>query len=100
MEQTSSRKNKVNILGTISLSISILIYLLIFNWFFQITPYQELQGMPLMISPLIGLVGLCLGIISYKKHHDSITKISLVINAILIPLPFLYWYFGTLFWGP
>lgn len=100
MEQTSLRKSNVNILGIISLCISLLIYLLILNWFFQITPYQKLEGMPLMISPLIGLAGLCLGVMSYKKHHDCIAKISLVMNTILIPLPFLYWYFVTLFWGP
>lgn len=100
MAQISSRKNKVNLLGIISLSTSLITYLLILNWFFSITPYQKLEGMPLMIAPIIGLLGLCLGIISYKKFPDNLTKISLASNTILLVLPFLYWTLGTLFFGP
>lgn len=42
-----------NIIGIISISISAIIFMFILNCFFKITPYQELQGLPLMIAPLI-----------------------------------------------
>ena len=99
MENKPSLNNKVNLTGVISLSMSLVVYLLILNWFFRITPYQKLQGMPLLIAPLIGLIGLFLGFISLNKYHNNLAKWWLISNTILLILPFLYWTLGTLFFG-
>lgn len=99
MENQPSLKNKVNLTGAISLSMSLVVYLLILNWFFRITPYQKLEGMPLLIAPFIGLIGLYLGYISHNKYPNNLAKWSLISNAILIIFPFLYWTLGTLFFG-
>lgn len=99
MGNIPSQKNKVNLLDVISLSISLINYLLILNWFFSITPFQKLEGMPLLIAPLIGLFGLCLGSISYKKYPNNLAKLSIICNTILLILPFLYWTLGTLLFG-
>lgn len=99
MENKPSLKNKVNLTGIISFSMSLVVYLLILNWFFRITPYQKLQGMPLLIAPLIGSIGLYLGYISHNKYPNNLAKWSLISNTILIILPFLYWTLGTLFLG-
>lgn len=99
MEDKPSLKNKANLTGVISLSMSLVVYLLILNWFFKMTPYQKLEGMPLLVAPLIGLIGLYFGYISHNKYPNNLVKWSLISNAILIILPFLYWTLGTLFFG-
>lgn len=99
MEDKPSLKNKANLTGVISLSMSLVVYLLILNWFFKMIPYQKLEGMPLLVAPLIGLIGLYFGYISHKKYPNNLAKWSLISNAILIILPFLYWTLGTWFFG-
>lgn len=99
MEDKPSLKNKENLTGVISLSMSLVVYLMILNWFFKMTPYQKLEGIPLLVAPLIGLIGLYFGYISHKKYPNNLAKWGLISNAILIILPFLYWTLGTLFFG-
>lgn len=100
MKYGKSLKNSGSILGILSVSISLIVLLLILNWFFEITPYQKLQGMPLMITPFTSTIGIVLSIMSLKKSHNIISKIGLISNAILFVLPFLYWTVGTLVFGP
>jgi hypothetical protein len=99
MESKSSQKNNGNVASIISLMIPIALFLLIFNWFFRITPYQKLQGIPILIAPYAGIVGIILGFISSRKSRNNLAKFSIVINSILVVLPFLYWLLGTLVFG-
>lgn len=100
MENKSSLKGHGKFIGILSISIPIIVSLLILNWIFKITPYQKLQGMPLLIAPFTSLIGFILGCISFSKSHNSLVKWSIVINTILFISPFLYWTIGALIFGP
>ena len=99
MKSKSSIKNIENILGIISFTIPLIIFMLILNWFFKITPYQKLEGMPLLIAPFIGLIGLIFSLMSLKKSSSKFIKIGIISNTILLVLPFLYMLLGTLIDG-
>lgn len=88
-----------NMLSTISICIPMVIFILILNWFFKITPYQKLQGLPLMISIFVCPIAIILGIVSSKISNNRFWKIGVIFNLILFFLPFLYWFFGTLIFG-
>lgn len=88
-----------NTLGIISLVIPTVILILILNWFFQITPYQRLEGMPLLITPFICPISIILGIISIKITPNKWVKLGVIVNVILFFAPSAYWHFGTLFFG-
>jgi len=75
-------------------------FMLILNWFFEITPYQKLEGMALMLTPLICPIGILFGVLSIKITPNKLKKWSIIFNGILIALPFLYWTLGTLVFGP
>ncbi len=92
-------KNTRNTLGIISFTIPLISFMFILNWFFKITPYQKLEGMPLMLTPLICPIGILFGILSIKTRPNKLAKWSIIFNAILISLPFLYWTLGTLVFG-
>lgn len=100
MKCESYIKNTVNTLSIISFTIPLIIFMLILNWFFQITPYQKLEGMPLMLTPLICPIGILFGFWSIKTTPNKLAKWSIIFNGILIALPFLYWTLGTLVFGP
>lgn len=100
MKYKCSIKNTVNIFSIISFIIPLLIFILILNWFFGITPYQRLEGMPLMLTPLICPIGILFGVLSIKISANKLGKWSIIFNGILILLPFLYWTLGTIFLGP
>lgn len=100
MKCNSSTKSPVNIFCIISFIIPIIIFILILNWFFGITPYQKLEGMPLMITPLICPIGILFGVLSIKITPNKLAKWSIIFNGILMILPFLYWTLGTIFLGP
>lgn len=88
-----------NKLSIISFGIPIVIFISILNWFFQVTPFQKLEGLPLMITPFICPIGIILGIISIKITPNKLAKYSIILNIILFFMPFLYWYLGTYFFG-
>ncbi len=75
-------------------------FMLILNWFLEITPYQKLEGMPLMLTPLICPIGILFGVLSIKTMPNKLGKWSIIFNGILIALPFLYWILGTLVFEP
>ena len=99
MKSKSSITKIENILGIISFTIPLIIFMLILNWFFKITPYQKLEGMPLLIAPFVGLIGLILSLLTLKKLSNKFVKIGIISNAILIILPFLYIFLGTIIGG-
>lgn len=89
-------------MGIISLAIPLIIFMFILNWFFKITPYQKLEGTPLMLTPLICPIGILFGFMSIKTELNKLGKLGIIFNVILITLPFLYWILGTLIeaiWG-
>ncbi|MBZ9687418.1 hypothetical protein G9F72_013890 [Clostridium estertheticum] len=100
MKSEFSIKNTGNILGIISFTIPLINFMFILNWFLKITSYQKLEGMPLMLTPLICPIGILFGVLSIKTMPNNLAKWSIIFNAILISLPFLYWTLGTLVFGP
>lgn len=100
MKRKYSIKNTVNIFSIISFIIPIFIFILILNWFFGITPYQKLGGLPLMLTPLICPIGILFGVLSIRITPNKLGIWSIIFNGILILLPFLYWILGTIFLGP
>lgn len=99
MESIKSLKNNGNLFGILSLGLAVIILILILNWLFEMTPFQKLQGMPLLIAPFTSIIGFTLGMISLKKSPDRFAKSGLACNAILFFLPFIYWTIGTLVFG-
>ena len=93
-------KDTENTLGIISFTIPLIIFLFILNWFFKITPFQKLEGLPLLMAPFIGLIGLGLGLIPLKESSNKFAKLGVIGNIILLVLPFLYVFLGTLIGGP
>ena len=100
MRRKSSVENTGNILAIISFSIPLINLLFILNWFLKITSYQKLEGIPLMLTPLICLIGIIFGVLSIKTIPNKLAKWSIIFNIILIALPFLYWTLVTLVFGP
>ena len=100
MKSKLSTKNIGNILGIISFTIPLINFMFILNWFFEITPYQKLEGMPLLLTPLFCPIGLLFGGLSMAIIRNKLAKYSIIFNIILITLPFLYWTLGTLIFGP
>lgn len=88
------------VISILPISIAIFQILLILNWFFQITPFQKLEGLPLLLTPLISTVGLIFAIIAFIKESNRIIKLGIITNCILFFLPWIYWYLGTLILGP
>jgi len=99
MKNKFSIKNTGNILGIISFTIPLIGFLFILNWFFQITPFQKYQGLPLLIAPFIGLMGLGVCLISSIISSNKFVKIGFISNIILLVLPFLYQFLGTIIEG-
>lgn len=99
MENGKILTNSGIILGLLSINIALIVLLLILNWAFKITPFQNLQGMPLLLSPFASLIGIVLSIMSHKRSPNYFSKIGLISNGILFVLPFLYWTVGTLVFG-
>lgn len=100
MESKPSIKNVANILGVISSTIAVVMILLILNWLFAITPYQKLEGFPLLMTMFTSPIGFVLGIISIKISSNKFGKIGIIGNVILFLLPYAYWFLGTLIFGP
>lgn len=89
----------IGILNIVSLMIPLVMLILILNWLFKITPYQSLEGMPIMICPITCLIGAVIARISFKINSSALSKISLIFNLMLILAPLLYWHIGTLILG-
>lgn len=101
MENESLNKKVGNVLGIISLVIALILLLLILTWFFEITSYQKLEGLPLLINLFISPLGFVFGVLSIiVSPNNKFGKYGCICSAILFKLPFLYWYLGTLIFGP
>lgn len=100
VDNKPSTKDVGNILGIVSLVIAVVMLLFILNWIFKITPYQGFGGLSLLITPFVGAAGVILGIISIKIKYNKFGKLGIIINITLCILPYLYWFLGTLIFGP
>lgn len=100
MKHVTSTKGNYRVIRILSISLPLIVLLLIFNWFFKITPYQDLQGLPLLIAPFVSLLGAGLGYISFKRSPSNLVKWSITINVLLFISTVLYWTVGTLVFGP
>lgn len=85
--------------GRLSVGLAIVFTLFILNFFLGIIP-TSFQGLPVLISPIIGFIGMMLGIDGLSNPNDRLARIGIMFNVILIIFPFAYWILGTLIWGP
>lgn len=99
MESKSLTKGTGNTFGLISIAIPFIIFLLILNWFFKITPFQKYEGFSLLMAPPIGLIGMALGLMVLKKSSNKFVKIGVISNILLVVLPGIYMILGTSFFG-
>ncbi|KNY29833.1 hypothetical protein [Pseudobacteroides cellulosolvens] len=99
MENNTLHQNSIKISSFLSILLPTVLIVLILNWLFKITPFQKLQGMPLLITPPICLVGFFLAYTSYKKSSSLTAKLGIAFNSTLFLLPFLYWTLGTAIFG-
>ncbi|WP_242849852.1 hypothetical protein, partial [Clostridium botulinum] len=99
MNNENPRKIAAQAIGYISISIFLIIFLLILNWFFKITSYQRLEGIPLIMANFTGPIGVVLGIVSIIIETNKVGKIGIACNLIIWILPYLYWFWGTLICG-
>ncbi len=89
-----------DIIGFAAVLIPLIMFALIINWFFKITPFQQAEGMPLLIAPIFCIVGFILGFLSFKMSGNKLGIAGIICNSIIFLLPFLYIFLGTLFFGP
>ncbi|SHJ44692.1 hypothetical protein SAMN02745163_01995 [Clostridium cavendishii DSM 21758] len=99
MESEKRRERLANIFGGISVLIAIIIFLPILNWYFQITPFQKLQGLPLLAAPVISPIGILFGALSVNKEDNKLGKVGVTANIVLFILPFAYWFIGGFIFG-
>jgi hypothetical protein len=100
MKDKSYIENTSNILGILTFTIPLINFLFILNWLLKITPFQGFQSLPLLIAPLIGIIGLVLNLKLLKKSSNKFIKLGIISNIILIVLPFIYMFLGTIILGP
>lgn len=100
MKDKSLIENNGNILGIITFTLPLITFLFILNWILKITPFQRFDGLPLLIAPLIGIIGLGLNLKLSKKLSNKVIKLGFISNIILIVLPFIYMFLGTIIFGP
>ena len=99
MKSVFKNSSIVNTTAIASVFIPVLAFLLILNWLFKVTPFQYLQGFPMLAAPVLGGIGLALGFFSLKLAPNKVGKIGITANLILIVLSLLYWPLGTLIFG-
>lgn len=87
------------ILELTSLILGLIIFILIINFVFQLTSFQYLEGMPILIPIVSSPILVLIAAISFHKTRNIISKISIIFNAILFLIPFLYNIIGTLIFG-
>ncbi|KUO75500.1 MAG: hypothetical protein APF77_22565 [Clostridia bacterium BRH_c25] len=99
MVDRASIKGIGNMLGVISIVIPAIVFMLILNWYFKLTQYQRLEGLPLLIAPFAGFMGFITGYASLKIYANKFAKSGMAANVVLFLLPFAYWILGTLIFG-
>lgn len=90
MKNKLSRKNSGNILGIISLLISMVVVLLVLNCFLKIVPYESLNSILLLVTFCIIPIGFSIGFTSIKVSYNKFGKWGTIINGIVFLPLFLY----------
>lgn len=98
--ETKIVNKSTKFLNMISIILPVMMILLILNWLFSITPFQSLQGLPLVIAPLLSIILIVLGFFTFKNNRSIILKLGIGINLLIIIFSFLYHFLGTLIFGP
>lgn len=91
--------NTSKILGVSSLVLGLINFILIINFIFQLTPFQYLEGMPVLVPVVSAPILVLIAAISFRKTRDRVSKVSIIFNGVLFLIPFLYMYGGTLQFG-
>lgn len=100
MKYKATSKNAYSAAGIVSFTIPLILFLFILNWYLKITPFQKLQGLPIIISPYISVIALILSLIIFKKSSNKFARLGIIGNSILFILSSLYMFFGTIIGGP
>lgn len=85
--------------GLFSIFAGIVLTVFILNFFFQIVPTKELQGLPVLIAPIVSLFGTIIGVIG-KSKKANFSMVGIIMNCILLVFSLFYWILGTLVWRP
>ena len=90
MKNKSSLKNIGNVLGIVSLSIAIIIFSLILNYFFKTTSYQKLEWLYFLVTFFIIPIGFSLGFLSIKIYFNRFARWGVIINGILFLVLYIF----------
>ena len=93
------KQSKNTIWGIISLATALVLSILVLNFFLQIIKTPKLQGMPLLISPLMSLIGIILGFIGFRRNKNLLSLVGIIFNFLLFIFPFVFWYIGYIVEG-
>jgi hypothetical protein len=74
--------------------------LLILNWLLKLTPFQKLEGFPLLLGAFASPFGAAAGTLSYIRSKTGAALLGIVLNIITFAVPFLYMYLGAILFGP
>ncbi|NFM93989.1 hypothetical protein FDC09_10110 [Clostridium botulinum] len=90
MKNKLSLKNIGNVLGIVSLSIALIIFFLILNYFFKTTSYQKLEWLYFLVTFFIIPIGFSLGFLSIKVHFNKFARLGVIINGILLGVLYIF----------
>lgn len=101
MKGKSYTPMKYTITGPISLGIALILAMIIINEFVQVMPTHttRLQGILILSPTIIAPVGIVLGVIALRKGKDYVAILGLILNAILLLSPLLYFVCGYIIFG-
>lgn len=85
--------------GAISIGIASTLFLFVLNFFIQIVDTPKMQGLPVLISPVVSLAGFTFGFIGFNKNKNIVTLLGIICNTILFIFPFAYWFIATILYG-
>lgn len=91
-DKLNPKKN--NLYGAISIGIALTLSILVLNFFLQIVKTPKLQGMPILISPLLSLAGFIFGFVGFRRNRKLLSLIGMVLSIILFVFPFAFWTIG------
>lgn len=91
--------NKAGVGAIISILIPALLTILIINFVYEIIP-TVLEGLPIFLPLLFCPIGIILAVLAYKTDKRKLSKVGIVLNAVLFFSPFIWMIGGTIFFGP
>lgn len=89
------KQNKSSILGGLSIAVAAVLAALVINFFTDIIPLKELEGLPLFMPIPLAPIGAVLGFVGYRAFRDKLSLWGIISNIILFLVPVLYLNIGT-----